>query len=252
MDSQTERTLAQLANTFTVRDLMVDLSDLVRADSESEAEELFKNYPNFDVIPLPKTGPIKTYISREKKKRKSIRSDNLISDGTSLLDLPSLLKERPFYFVLSGITICGFIHFSDLNKTQMKLPLFVLLEAVEHRLWSALKGSGKSIDSDLSEVLDPKRAETLKKKVERARKNDVDAGWDGLLNFGEIMLFGVHYGLVNVASDRRQLLTEIRNRVVHSDRLLVEKHKDTQKLEQTREVCNAILSSEHSSSDSKN
>ena len=252
MDFHTERTLDRLANTFTVRDLMIELSDLVRANSESEALELLERYPDFDVIPIPKTGTIKAYVSRENSKKYFISSGDLMSDGTSLLELPGLLKERQFYFVLSGTTICGFIHFSDLNKSQMKLPLFVLLEAVERRLWAALKNSGKSIESDLVKVLDPQRAEGLKKKWDKAKKNDVNAEWAGLLNFGEIILFGVHYGLTDLASDKRLLLTKIRNRVVHSDKLLVEKHKDTQELEQTREVCRLLLSNNYPDSAPKN
>jgi hypothetical protein len=65
--------------------------------------------------------------------------EDLLSDGTGLLDLLDLLASRDFFFALSANRICGFIHFSDLNNVLVKLPLFVLLAAVERRLWRRVR-----------------------------------------------------------------------------------------------------------------
>lgn len=223
MDTFTQRTLTQLAKTFTVRDVMVEAVDLVRAQNQSEAQEILQHHTGFDVIPISVNGSIEAYYCRDSSRVKQIRSDDLVSDGTSLLDLPSLLIRRKFFFVLSTNAVCGYIHFADLNKGQMKLPFFVLFEAVERRLWSFI--TNKPIDIDLRSVLDTERSQALEKRMQRARKKDVDAGWDGLLSFNEIIRFCVYYGILDLEHEERDLLSSIRNRIVHSDKLLVNEHK---------------------------
>ena len=130
-----DHVLCQLATTFTVRDIMVEKKELVRASSQSDAQQLLTLHPEFDIIPLPATGPITDYVRRDKQKLRKIDLIDLISDGTNLLDIPHLMGKRDFFFVLSSNIIIGFVHFSDLNKSLMKLPFFVLFEAIERYLW---------------------------------------------------------------------------------------------------------------------
>ncbi len=84
--------------------------------------------------------------------------------------------------------------------------------------------------------------------MQRARKRDVDAGWDGLLSFDEIIRFCVHYSLLDLEHEDRELLSSIRNRIAHSDKLLVNEHRDTRKLVRVRELCEKLLSVESESS----
>jgi hypothetical protein len=121
----------------------------------------------------------------------------------------------------------------------MKLPLFVLFDAVERRLWNSIKN--KSIDSDLKKVLNQKRVGELEARMKEARKKDVDAGWDGLLSFDEITRFCIHYKILDVTDDERKLLSSTRNRVVHSDKLLVNEHNDIQKIIEASKLCKKLL-----------
>ena len=75
-----------------------------------------------------------------------------------------------------------------------------------------------------------------------------DAGTFGvvvrqLLFFGEILKLAKNRGLLpQVSSDDRGRLNDIRNRVAHHDRLLIEKHKDVRKLAKIRDLCRELMS----------
>ncbi len=239
METRVERTIAQLSETFTVRDIMVELPQLIRANDHREARQLLSNHPEFDIIPLPSNGPVTGYFHRVRSRKERIRLSDLISDGTSIIDLPDLLSKRDFFFVLSLNVVCGFVHFSDLNKELVKLPFFVLFEAVERHLWPAV--TARLTESDLEEVLDEQRVKLLKQRMNRAKKKNVDLGWAGMLSFDEILRFSKHYGVIQLSYSELKVLANLRNRIVHSDRLLVDEHKDTQRLVQSRELCRELL-----------
>jgi hypothetical protein len=149
------------------------------------------------------------------------------------------MSKRDFFFVLSSNTIAGFVHFSDLNKSLMKLPFFVLFETVERYLWPLV--SSRLDESDLLKVVSEQRAETLKQRKVKAQKKDVDVGWSGLLSFDEILGFAIYYGIIQISHPDREVLANMRNRVAHTDKLLVEAHKDATKLVKTHELCQKII-----------
>lgn len=242
MDANVERVLDQLSATFSARDIMVKTTDLKRANDLPGAKQLLSLHPEFDIIPLPASGPLSAFFRRGEPKVGEIRSEDLISDGTSLLDLPDLFVKRDFFYVLSSNMISGFVHVADLNNGLVKLPFFVLFEAVERSLWPA--ATERLVESDLEVVLDRRRAEQLQQRMKRARKKNVDLGWAGLLSFGEILRFSAHYGIVQLSQEEQQLLAKIRNRVAHSDRLLVREHKDARSLVQSRQLCRELLTRE--------
>jgi len=69
---------------------------------------------------------------------------DLISDGTSLLDLVEILEDHKFSFVLRHREIAGYAHFSELNHHVVKLAFYVILEALERQaLGSAHSGDPK-------------------------------------------------------------------------------------------------------------
>ena len=97
-NSTIQKIVRQLALAFTVKDIMIPASDLVRAKAVDDVEAVLKRYPDFDIIPLPFKGKISGYYRRDTKRFFPVKATDLISDGTSLLELPNLLIERDFYF----------------------------------------------------------------------------------------------------------------------------------------------------------
>jgi hypothetical protein len=143
--------------------------------------------------------------------------------------------------VLSSNRICGFVHFSDLNDELVKLPLFVLLAAVERRLWHKIRAG--LTEEELRKALTPERFDQVFRRFEEAREENVDRDLEGLLFFGEILKLAKNRGLLpSVSSDDRGRLNDVRNRVAHHDRLLIEKHKDMRKLVKVRDLCRRLIS----------
>jgi hypothetical protein len=83
--------------------------------------------------------------------------NDLISDGTRLLDLVEFLEEREVAFVLSHRHIDGYVHFSDFNHHLVKLTFYVILEAAERWLDSVRRVMGS--DQYLRRNLSPHRTD---------------------------------------------------------------------------------------------
>lgn len=239
MGDKVSDTLRQLGASFTVRDIMVPCEDFVLIDSESKAQCFFDKYEDFDYTASRTRGQITTYYKRGEPEGFDLGQEDLLSDGTSLLDLLDLMVGREFFFVLSANRVCGFVHFSDLNHELVKLPLFVLLAAVESRLWSYVKEG--LTEGDVEFVMDPARFDQVVRRLKEARERNVDREWGGLLHFGEILELARFRDLIWISADDRCQLTKARNRVAHHDQLLVERHEDVRELARIRNLCRELM-----------
>lgn len=231
-------TLERLSSTFATRDIMVKETQLVWADSESRASQLLLEYPSFDIIPIKQSGEFLYYLQRGAAFQSPILVENLISDSTPILELPGLFLLQDFYFVLSGKRIAGYIHFSDLNSQLVKIPYFVLLEAVESRIVERIDSRIKENDLDI--VL-PERSKAIKKKMKDLTEENADRGYINFMYFGEMLKFACYYHVLNLQDKDLKWVTDIRNRVDHADRPLIETKRDAIKLAKVRELCVDIL-----------
>lgn len=231
----------QLGVAFSVRDVMVSLAELKRVDPEDEVEPFFKKYEDFDYAPFPSQGDeIKGYFKRGEGKKYFIKRHDLLSDGTSLLTLLDLLTDRDFFFVLSSNKICGFVHYSDLNNEITKLPLFILFASAESHLWRLIKA--QITEALVEQVVDNKeRLDAIKRKRREVYEGRADRGWDGLLYFSEVLRLAKKSELIDLKPEEYDLLPKIRNKVAHSDRPLVEKHRDVKELKKARQLCEDLL-----------
>src|ERR1051326_1538360 len=125
-------TLENLAKLFTVRSIMTD--ELLSANNSVEAKDLLKKNKDFDLIPIRDKGLLHSYLRRGSADVQLITIDDTIGDGTSILDLVDLLAKREFCFVIGKAAIAGYVHFSDLNNHIVKLPFFILMEALEQHI----------------------------------------------------------------------------------------------------------------------
>lgn len=114
-----EATLNRLAVAFTVRDIMTANTELVCGDGNGNAAKQSDANPDFDVITIRRNGRLTGYLERKSRSKKRITPSDLLSDGTSLLDLVEILETRQFAFVLSRESIEGYVHFSDLNQSWL-------------------------------------------------------------------------------------------------------------------------------------
>ena len=134
-----EETLKRLAITFTVSDIMVPATGLICAGDDIDAARVSKDNPDFNVIPIRHKGKLTGYFERDSHTTSQIALSDLISDGTSLLDLVGTFEDREFSFVSSDRQISGYVHYSDLNHHLLKLSFYVILEALERQVLSSIR-----------------------------------------------------------------------------------------------------------------
>ena len=106
-------TLSRLARAFSVAEIMVNASSLTCAQDEGQALELLNRFPDFDVIPILTATRVSAYVERGSSVACQIDVNDLVSDGTSIVDAIDILKFRPRFFVLVSDRIGGYVHYSD-------------------------------------------------------------------------------------------------------------------------------------------
>jgi hypothetical protein len=225
MRKSTELALEALARSFSVADLMVSVDELTRAESLEEARESFRNY---DFVPYPAAGPIEGWFRKDTEKREALHAGILLSDSTGLIELPRFLARRPAYMVLRGNVVGGLVHYSDLNNPLLKLPLYVLFEAVESELLPVLNKVLE--EADLRAVLSRERLKYVLQRRAKLQAERADLGWAQGLYFAELLALGRRRGVIDVSEEEVVSLSDLRNRVAHADRLLIEATADIQYL----------------------
>ena len=161
-----DETLSRLASAFTVKDIMTPRAKLVCAVDAKDARCVSHDNPDYDVIPIQKGKALMGYFERMSGKAKRIGPTVLVADGTSLLDLVDILEERQFSFVLSGQSIEGYVHFSDLNHQLVKLTFYIILQSLERTALNSLQG--RTHDDALRKELDPHRFHQIEGAYKRA------------------------------------------------------------------------------------
>lgn len=232
-------TLNRLSLTFTVKDIMTGMDQLVTAPDVEAARILLQREDSYDVIPIKKDGELKAYLERGKQKEKYIDLRELCSDATSILELVDILKSRHFIFILSGQRVAGYVHFSDLNKQIVRLPYYVLFEAVERRLKHEI--GEKISEAIIRSAFKADKLQEIIDRMEKLRSNNVDLGWANILYFGEILQISKYFGLIQIRQADIQLLNKFRNRIAHSDGSLIRNYGEVPDLSKTWNLCQFLL-----------
>lgn len=229
--------LERLSGAFSVGDIMVRADNLLRCESAEEAARLFEQY---DTLPFPRCGAIQGYFHKDESPGQwsPLRQAHLLSDSTRLVDLPALFEQRHFYFILAGNRVSGFIHYADLNHPLVKLPLYLLFEAVESALWPEI--NQRTQESDLRAVL-PKRARGIVRRRQAQEEEQSDLGWVGLLSFRELLQLACYHHLVELGQPELEQIVEVRNRVAHSDQPLVRDKASLSRIVEARHTLDRLL-----------
>lgn len=232
-------TLERLSMEFTIKDIMVPRERLVSAPDKTTATKRLEENPDFDVIPIEHNGIIHSYIERDSMQPKSIKIEDIVSEGTSILNIVDILEHRRFCFVIVGNKIEGYVHFSDLNNSIVKIPFFVLLDAVESCLASLVS---PLINGDcLGLVLDAKRVTEVKKRMGQMEANRANLSWVSILSFSEILGFASHFSLIPLKQEQIDIISKVRNLVCHATNPLVKNHKAVKRLVGAKHICFSIL-----------
>jgi hypothetical protein len=226
-----DKALPKFDHIFSARDIMTPVQMLKRTDRLEEAIPLFIEY---DVVPYPKMGSIEGFFRRKNDELIDLRLDFIISDATSLLDMPRLFDKMPFYFIIAGNKVTGYVHYSDLNKPVMKIPLFVLFQILEKNLWDKIKDE---ITEDVVRKVYRDNAERYLNKREKARRKNVDIGWTGVFSFPGILKLARHLQIVDLSDGQIELLRLTRNDVAHCDHNLINKKSDVSRVAASVKLC---------------
>jgi hypothetical protein len=233
-----EDTLERLAVAFVVRDIMIPDKSLVCATDESDATSVSKTHPDFSVIPIRQEGKLTRYFERDTRHTKEITVEDLISDGTSLLDLVEFFEDREFAFVLSHRHISGYVHFSDLNHNLVKLAFYVILEAMERLALGSLRPGDER--QYLKDNLQPQ--ERLQ-QIERQYKRDGDAARNlfNYLNISDILKLAVKEGSIRLEENAIKEMKKIRDGAAHVLENLVDDRDGVPTLANVKRECLRIL-----------
>jgi hypothetical protein len=232
-----EETLRRLATTFTARDIMIPEAGLACAGDEKEAARVSKDNPDFSVIPIRENTKLVRYFLRDSRTSQQIMLHDLISDGTSLLDLVEILEDREFSFVLSHREIAGFVHFSDLNHPLVKLAFYVILEALERQALSPISHNGGH--EYLAKHLDPSRF----KQIERQYKRDRDAARSlfNYLNIADILRLATKARTIRLDDNVIKAIKDVRDRASHAKENMVDDYACVKRLATVKRECLRIL-----------
>jgi hypothetical protein len=190
------------------------------------------------LIPIITNKEIESYLHKTSNEQSFIQTEDLISNGTSILKLIEILNERDFSFVLSENKISGYVHYSDLNNQLVKIPLYVLFEALESDI---IRSIGDKIDEQVIREVIPEKAENHIENIEKRKKKNVDLSLKNFLYLRELLLIAKHLDYFQLSEKEIDQINEIRNRVDHADRSLILSREDIRLINEVRLCCLKLL-----------
>jgi hypothetical protein len=220
---------------------MIPVDQLSCARDLDSARHQLEKHPEFDIIPIRHGERIVAFLQRGSDEIKPLQLSDVISEGTSILDLVDCLGDKRHFFIIARRTVVGFVHFSDLNDPVVKLPFFVLLEAVERHVADSVRALVN--DDNIASLLDdPKRRTQVSQKMAKMREQQADRDWVTLLYFKEILVAASRLHKLDLPGKDIDLLSKVRTLVCHAaTEPLVEKHDQVKRLTRARRICAKLL-----------
>lgn len=136
--------------------------------------------------------------------------------------------------------LAGYVHYSDLNNDVAKLPLFILLENVEHHLVGKVRSLVE--EDNLAEVLTEERLGRAREKMSHMQDEGTELDWTTVLYFRELLQFAQHFReLPPMTQEDIDALSRVRNKVCHATEPLIDEREDIANLSIAIRAGKAIL-----------
>jgi hypothetical protein len=232
-----EETLKRLAMTFTVKDIMTSRGDLVCAHDLDHARTVSAQNADFDVIPIRVNERLIGYFERNPGHARDITANDLISDGTSLLDVVEIFEKRKFCFVLSHEHVAGYVHFSDLNHHLVKLTFYVLLEAVERMALGIVEKDDRELLK--TKLNHPQRFAQIEALYKRG--GEASRGLLSYLNISDLLRLAINSGVIKAEESVIYAIKRTRDGAAHVSENLVNSSDGVKELALVKRECLRIL-----------
>lgn len=210
---------------------------LVYAPDEEHAPIVSANNPDFDVIPIKSGDVITGFFERATGASQKLKLDDVISDGTNLLDFVDICVRRPFSFVLGEQDIKGYAHFSDLNHHLVKLTFYVMLEAVERSTLELIPRDDER--SFLKRNLAPDRFGRIEAAYNSAGK--AARSLISYLNIADILRLAALAGKITIKDGVAKDIKDVRDGASHASENLVTNYDAVKTLASVKSECLRIL-----------
>ncbi|MEM4056905.1 MAG: hypothetical protein QW578_07705 [Thermoplasmatales archaeon] len=217
-------------------------SPLVTGKDIEDAKNIHRKY-DFDRVPIKKNGQILSYYDSSTDSEKKIEINEILPESTGILETLSYLSKREFYFILSGNQLTHIVHYSDLNKQLILVPIYAEIEYCEISIRDLCKSK------NICDTLIKKLINASKKRRSKKRSSVDELYFDEeLILFRELVKPEIYpdklknsKGLVNLDDEMIKEFVELRNRIMHAKTGIINEHNDVKKLLNFLQTCQYII-----------
>ena len=222
---------SDLQSAIQAHHIMVPRQQFIAGKDANHARAMLDDQQNdeYDLIPFPKRGDPSGYVLRSDRQKYDVDRGHLISDSTPVITLIQYFtEERHVLFVLTGNTISGLVHLSDLNSTLCKVAFFMLVNNVERACIDLFRSNLP--ESLLKRTLSARNLSGLLGRIKKWRENDALPFDAAALQFSEALQLARVEGRITLTVEEIEDLNRVRNHTAHAGRALYSGIPDLQVL----------------------
>ncbi len=245
--------LFRINEAFKVKDIS---PSLVTATDKADAEKKHDLH-HYDRIPIKGYRGINQYYDFIDSRLKKIRSDDMLSSSTGVLETLSHLSRRDFYFVLEGNDITNFVHYSDLNNPLVYIGIYAQILYCEKWIRDCLRFKVKQStvnnlpnESDNEKFLTDinKRLSNGKIDIKRAKchfeakkKAKIETDIFDELYFKEEFIISKELKLTEIDDTKIKKFNDLRNSIMHASPQIIKQKSDIQAWLEFLQECQNII-----------
>lgn len=193
----------------------------------------------FDAVPIIERGAIRRYWSSEHRAPMRITRRHRISHDTPIENLLPRFKADGVQFVYYRTEAVGLVDLSDLNKPLARMVwLHPMLECEQRIIEYTAKRDYE--DAEILRVLGD-AARRVVSKQRKALEQDLKLPLLSFAYFSEVLRSSIELRIISLSKAEIEKLTDLRNRLAHPGRSLIEHKGQCDELIWARKICEQIL-----------